>query len=413
MKYEGGTNVKDFMEIENISPNQTDTNKKQKKINRKKLIIMIIISVLIIAMIIMAILYASVTSFRKFCDKYILGKIVSEEKLATIQLDYDSNVSIIGYNRYICILAENKLIQYQGSGEKANEIKLEINNPVYHVNNRYLAISEKGSKKICLIGDNKILWEAEVDGNVNKIDVNRNGYVTVILTGTTYQSVIVTYDEKGNELFKTYKSSATVLDATISPDNSYLAFAEINTVGTQIQSNIQILSIEKAKAKEEDYIVYTYEAPADSLVTNIQYQNKNKLICSYNNEIHMIADNQDEMITQLKEDNQKITYADIKLTNYIYRAVEKSTGLFQADTVIEMVNIETKKETIYTIEGVAKSIHCYDNIIGVNLGQEVEFFNTNGWLIKKYTSSQDVQDIVITNGLAGIIYRDKVEVISL
>lgn len=50
------------------------------------------------------------------------------------------------------------------------------------------------------------MWETEVEGNVSKIDVNENGYVSIILKGTTYKSVIVVYDAKGNELFKTYLS---------------------------------------------------------------------------------------------------------------------------------------------------------------------------------------------------------------
>ena len=44
------------------------------------------------------------------------------------------------------------------------------------------------------------MWETEVEGNVSKIDVNENGYVSIILKGTTYKSVIVVYDAKGNEL---------------------------------------------------------------------------------------------------------------------------------------------------------------------------------------------------------------------
>ena len=405
--------MKEFIDIENINPNMKNTDKEPKKINRKKLVLLILISILSIAVIVITILYTSVTPVRQFFDKYVFRKIVSEEKLASIQLDYDSNVSIIGYNKYICILAENTLKQYQASGDLANEIKLEISNPVYHVNNRYLAISEKNSSKIYLIADNKIMWEKKVDGNVAKIDVNRNGYVTVILTGTTHKSVIVTYDNKGNEMFKTYLSSTTALDATISTDNGYLAFAEINTAGTQIQSNIKIVSITKAKEAPSDAIIYTYEAPTNSLITNIEYQNKNRLICIYDDSIHMISDNKDEVMLQLQENNKKINYADIKLTNYIYRGIEKSTGLFQADTMIEMMNIENKKQTVYTVEGVAKNIYCYDNMIAVNLGQEVEFFGTNGWLIKKYMSSQEIHGIAITNGIAGIIYRDRVELMNL
>ena len=401
----------EFINIENITPSEKNTNNKTKKTNNNK--IKIIVTAVIAAIIVlMIILYSTVTPVRKFFDKYIFRKIVSEEKLVSIQLDYDSNVNIIGYNKYICVLAENKLKQYQSSGNLANEIKLEVSNPIYNVNNRYLVIAEKGSSKFYLVADNKISWEKEVDGNISKVDVNRNGYVTVILTGTAYKSVIVTYDAKGNELFKTFISRNMALDATVSSDNQSMAFAEIDTSGTQIQTTIKIISIEKAKANE-DYITFTYSAPSNSLITNIEYQNKNKLICIYDDSIHVIENNQDQEIMKLQEDDKKINQADIRLTNYVYRTVEKSTGLFQADTAIEMMNIDSKKETVYTVEGVVKNIYCYDNILAVSLGQEVEFFNTSGWLIKKYSSSQDVQGIVITNGVAGIVYRDKLEFINL
>ena len=401
----------EFINIENITPSEKNTENKPKKINNNKIKI-IVTAIIAVIIILMIILYSTVTPVRKFFDKYIFRKIVSEEKLVSIQLDYDSNVNIIGYNQYICVLAENKLKQYQASGNLANEIKLEISNPIYNVNNRYLVIAEKGSSKFYLVADNKIAWEKEVDGNISKVDVNRNGYVTIILTGTTYKSVIVTYDSKGNELFKTYISKSLALDATISSDNQSMAFAEIDTSGTQIQTTIKIISIEKAKAND-DYITYTYLAPSNSLITNIEYQNKNKLVCIYDDSIHVIENNQDQEIMKLQEDDKKINQADIRLTNYVYRTVEKSTGLFQADTAIEMMNLESKKETVYTVEGVVKNIYCYDNILAVSLGQEVEIFNTSGWLIKKYTSSQDVQGIVLTNGIAGIVYRDKLEFVNL
>lgn len=387
--------------------------KVKNKINKKKLIIAIIIAILTIAILVIVILYSSHKPFRKFLDKYLFRKNISEEKLVSIELDYDSNVSVFAYNKNIVILAENKLMQYNHSGELVSDIKLEISNPTYSVNNKYLAISEKNSQKIYAISGQKIAWEKEVDGNILKLDVNDNGYVSAILTGTTYKSVIITFDAKGNELFKTYLSSTNAMDATISKDNKYLAFAEINTSGTVIQSNVKIVSIEKAKETPSDSIIYTYEAPSNALVTNIQYQNKNKLICIYDDAIHMIYENKDEEIMKLNDSNKKITAADIKLNGNIYRAVEESTGLFNADTVLEIMNIENKKETIYTVEGVAKTIYSYDNIVAVNLGQDVEFINTSGWLIKSYTSSHDVQNIVIGNNFAGIIYTDKVEIINL
>ena len=119
------------------------------------------------------------------------------------------------------------------------------------------------------------------------------------------------------------------------------------------------------------------------------------------------------VILQLVEEGKKITFADIKLNNHVFRTVEKSTGLFQADTIIEIKNINTQKENMYTAEEVVKSVESYKNIIAINLGTEVEFIDTNGWLAKRYTSTQVIRNIVIGDGLAGVIYRDKIELINL
>ena len=387
--------------------------RQNKKLNRKKFITIIICAVVLIAFIVISLAYSASEPFRQFMDKYIFRKNISEEKVTSIPLDYESNVNVFVYNKYICVLADSMLREYHASGDLASETKLEISNPVYSVNNRYLAISEKSSNIIYLIEGSKILWQQEVDGNIAKIDVNKNGYITVILTGTTYKSVIVTFDNKGNELFKTYLSNTTAMDATISRDNKYLAFAEINTTGTFIQSNIKVISIEKAKDTPSDAIIYTYEAPSDNLITNIAYSSKNKLICALDDKIITLQDENEETLMELEEKDKKINMADIELEDNIYRAIEKSTGLFTADTMIEIMDIDSKKQTVYTADGVAKNINCYNNIIAINLGQEVEFINTSGWLMKRYSSSQDVQNIIIGNNLAGIVYEDRVEIINL
>ena len=53
------------------------------------------------------------------------------------------------------------------------------------------------------------------------------------------------------------------------------------------------------------------------------------------------------------------------------------------------------------------------DIIALNLGTEVEFINTSGWLAKRYVSNQEITNIVVSSNIAGIVYRDKVEIINL
>ena len=384
----------------------------KKKINRKKMIVMIIAVIILITFVTIAIIYQANKEFRDFMDQYIFRKNITEENVPIIEIDYDSNTNIIPYGRYICILAENTLFQYNSSGKQEKEVKVEISYPVYDVEAQYLVIGEKNSQKLYLISGDHIVWGKEVDGNLSKVTVNKNGYVSAIVTGTTYKSVIVTYDNKGNELFKSYLANTMAVDACISPDNSELAYGEVNTSGTVVQSNIKIISIADVKEKETE-AKYTYEAPQNSLLLRIKYQNKDQLVCMYDNTIGLIQNNQEKEIYNLNEDEKKITFADIELNNYVFRTLEQSTGIFSANTVIEMKNINNEKETIYTIEEVAKSVVSNQNVIAINLGNQVEFINTNGWLIKRYISSQVIRNIVIADGVAGIIYRDRIELISL
>jgi hypothetical protein len=402
--------MKKVVEFKQPKDNKIEDNKK-KKINKKKLVFIIASTILILTLIVIATFYAANKNFRSFMDKHILRKDITNENVAVIDIDYDSNTNIIPYGRYICILAENNLEQYNSSGKKEQEVKIEINNPVYDVNGRYLVIGEKDSQKLYLISGTHIIWEKKVDGNLSKVTVNRSGYVTTIISGTSYKSVIVTYDDKGNELFKSYLSNTTAVDARISQDNNYLGYAEINTSGTVIQSNVKIISIKEATEKNTEP-VFNYTAPQNSLILRLKYQEKNRLVCVYDDSIHMIESNVDVKLIDLQE-NKKITFGGAQLTNCVYRMVEESTGPFTANTNVEIYNIATQKETTYLIEGVVKSVANYDNIMAMNLGSEVDFINTNGWLIKRYTSRQEIRNIVICDGIAGIIYRDKIELINL
>lgn len=388
--------------------------KHQKKLNKKKMVITVILGViLIVAAITMLVYYASEDA-RNFLDQYLFRKNVTQENLETIDLEeYSSDITVFAYNKYICVLAENKLMEYNSSGEIANEIDLEITNPIYNANNKYLAICESGGSSFSLISGSTILWSNEIEGEISKIKVNSNGYVAIVITGTTYKSVIALYDNSGSEIFKIYLSTTTAVDLDISGNNQYLAFAEVKTSGTTIQSNVKIVSIETAKTTPSESIIYTDEAETGKLIVGIKYQGNDKIVCMYDDEITMIHNETNTSILSLSEDDENINFANINLDKYIYRTIEETQGLFNTNTVLEIENTDTNRLTVYTVEGAAKYVYSSGDIIAIDLGQEVEFVNTSGWLKKRYYSEQEVQDIVIGNGLAGIVFSDRVEIVNL
>lgn len=389
-----------------------DQDEKIRELNRKKLIITGVIAIIIIILIILICIYIANKPFRDFIDKYVLMKNVTENNLPSIVLDKSESNEVYAYDKYISVFNKNTLVGYNSSGKKEYELTLEITNPIIDVNNRFLLMAEKEKQKIYLISGNSIVWEKELEGNISRVSVNKNGYVSVILTGTTHKSIIKIFDNTGEELFTVYRANSIAVDSDISYDNKYLSFGEISTNGTLIQSMVKTISIQKARENKSESTELSITSPSNSAIINLKYQEGNRLICMYDDSIHCIQNDKDEELIKLEEDKKKISFADIELNNFVFRIVEKSV-LLNTDSTVEIINTSNKKQNMYTIDSVVKEVYTYDNAIALNLGSEVHFIGTNGWLTKKYISSQEVRKIVINKDFAGIVYKDKIEIINL
>ncbi len=214
--------------------------------SKKKIIIGITILLIVIMILIIA-LYIGNEGFRRFIDRNILRKEIVQNNVASIDISNLENPSIYAYDKYITVLNKNNLTTYSSSGKKEYEHEISVSDALYASNNRFLAIAQKNGQNLYLISEQNLLWQTEIEGEIQKINVNKNGYVSVIITGGSYKAIIATYSPAGKELFKTYLSSTIAIDTSISNDNKYLSVAEINTSGTLIQSNVKIISIEKAR----------------------------------------------------------------------------------------------------------------------------------------------------------------------
>lgn len=386
-----------------------------KKLNKKKISITIYILILIIVLIVLFCLYISSQDARNWIDKNILRKEINQNNVSTIDLDSENNYKIYAYDKNIAVLNHNTLKIYNDNGKEEKSLDVQINNAIFKSNNKFLVIAEEKGQEVYVISGTEILWKGQVDGNISQIHVNKNGYVAIVITDTSYKTVINFYNPNGERKFVTFLSSTRVVDTSISNDNKYLAIAEIDSSGSYIQSNVKIISIEKANDKSntglDDSITYIYKADANRLITNLRYQDKNNLICKYNDGIDLINNNGNTSLVTIGD--KKTTFMSIKLSNNVVSVEEKSSGLFTADSVVKIMNTTNKKENLYNADGVAKDIVTYDDIIGLNFGTEIHFINTNGWLIKKYIANQEITNVVLSGKIAGIIYRDRIEIVNL
>lgn len=385
--------------------------RKINKLNRKKIVITIAVILIIILLIVAIVLYISKNDVRNWIDINIFRKNISEQDIQVINLNTDKNNQIHVYNNYISVLNDKTVTLYNSYGEKITSIEVNINSAIFDSSQKYFVIAENRGNEICLIFDKTYLWSQKIEGEILQVHVNKNGYVAVITTDATHKSIVTFFDSQGKKLFASYFASTRIVDASISNDNKYIVIGELDTSGTIIKSNIKILSVQNAQQNPEKTIIYTYEAEDGVLITNVKYQTKNQIACIYDNGLGVIEDQTYREV--IKIDNEKITYIANDFNNHVAYVDEENTGLFKAQSNVHIVNTSDYQEKIYKMDYVAKDIYANDNVIAINVGTEIYFVDTNGWLIKRYTANQEITNVKFSESLATVIYKDRIVIIDL
>ena len=375
-----------------------------------KITILIIVLLIFLSIIACIIVYYNNIKFRQWIDNNVWKKEVTEKQAKSIELDGDDNTQVYAYEKYICVFRKKNLEFYNKVGTQVGKLELDINEAVFTTTGRYMAISEKDGSKFYLICGKEKLFESEIEGNINQINVSNSGYVSIVISNTSYKSVVDVFDKTGNEIFKTNLVTARVVDVSMSQDSKYLAIAEIDLSGIIIQSSIQVVSMELTKTNPNEAIVYKYDAPTDKMIMNIEYQEQNKLICMYSDGIESLEEKNSTNLVNFED--KQLSFMTIELSNRIAIIEEISTGEYTADTNVKIINPTTKTEKQYITENITKTIKTSDNKMAINFGTELHIINKNGILLRKYISDTEINDIVMTDALVGIVYKDKIQIIN-
>lgn len=357
--------------------------------------------------------YITEENFRNFVDTKILKKEVEQNTLSTIEIGYESTTSVFAYDKYVAVLNKNKFEIYTEDASKNATLDIKISEPITNSKEKFFVIAEQNGKKIYLINGHKLVWENEINGQISNVNVNKNGYVSVIVTNTTHKSVIVVYNPDGKELFRNFLSSTYAVCTDISSNNKYLAIGEVDYSGTIVKSNVKIISISQAQSitEKDNYIVNKYESKTGEIISAINYQDKDIAMCLFNKYIQQVGIDSSEKFIDLSKD---ILFLDMRLKDKIAMVKKQSSGLFSYDYEMKIRNTGNNSEFIYILkDNVPKDLIVSNDLVGVNLGTEVYIVNSNAMLLKAYKSKQEIKNLVVGNSIVGIVYKDKIELIGL
>ena len=380
---------------------------KERRKNRKMIKFTIITLIAIIILVFIA-LYMANKSFSSFIDTYILKKRISENDANSLTIDTDNLSLIYAYDKSLVVYSDGSINFYNTDAKQTGNIEMTLSKPIADSEDKYLTLADYGLQKVCLIKSNSLVWQKDIEGKISKVSVNKQGYVAVSVTGTTYESIVMLFNENGDLLFSKYLSTY-VIDVDISDDSKYIAIAEVDNSTILPVTKIEMVSVGLASTSSENATINTYEAESNKLLTGMNFQSKNVLVCSFEDYVLKMTDSSSD---RLYEFSDLTAYLEVDSRKGFVRIDKEESSVFKSDYRLKITN-ENNSEKVYILEGSIKSLVCKDNKIALNLGKEVQFIDNNGWLVKKFIGNQEVKSVLVSNKIGIIVFKDKISIVNL
>lgn len=331
------------------------------------------------------------------------------EVLETISLN--NYYTIDGNSSNLIIVGNNYLHGYSSNGKENFDISVSLKNAVTATAGDYCIIGEKDASRVYMINSNAKIWEFDVQGTIFDVYVNKNGYAAIVYKQVGYKSLIKVIKPDGEELFTTYLASTYAIDVEISNDNKVLAIAEIDAEGISVKSLIELIDMSDLESKNSQKM--TLEE--DTLITNIEYNSKNKLIVQTDKNILIQEANELKVFVENFDEKTKIVSIESPDNPIVISKSEN--GLFDTSYVLKIYDYKNSETACkeYQIDEAPSIVTAQNGNIAMQLEKELVIVNSNGKLVKKSDISGSIKSIVIfNNGNAiAVIHRDKVEFMKI
>ena len=184
-----------------------------------------------------------------------------------------------------------------------------------------------------------------------------------------------------------------------------LLSGEIDYSGTVIKSFVRIMDINTAD------LIYKFSAPSSQILTNIAYTDKNTAICALSGSVYKVTPTSNSKIFDIDDGD---SFVNIDMDNVLAVIESQSSGLFSYEYQLKLTSLNSNNKNLYILNnGLPKKTVATGKYIALNYGSTIDIVNQNGSLKKSYISTEQIKDVIVGERIVGIVYKDKVEIISL
>ena len=388
-----------------------DIKKKKKRETKSSFINVVIFVILFVSII--GLCLASYTRTKnvdilkqyKFLEKYIVNVFDQKQEKLHLELDFDfsKKPKVVVYRGNIAQCQKEQLKIYDSNGKLQNSMYINFKSPLLKANGNYLVIADIKGNKVVEFEGTKKKWEKIKEGNIINVDVNKNGFVTVVNKGSNVLSEATVYDKDGKECITFGKAQNYIINAKVSNNNKKVVLNCLDTKGVKLNSIFEFIDIKGKSVK-------TMVSHEDTVFLDMKFIKDDNLVALTGDEI--IYYNSENQETWRKELNKKVYCFNVCDNKYIVVGMASDKikdSLFSDKTEVKILNAKGQEVNTIKVDNIVKNISVYDDVIALNLGKEVMFYTSRGRYIKKMTSKLEVDKVEFINkSTVGLVTKSKI-----
>lgn len=310
------------------------------------------------------------------------------------------------YNNSIAVAKKDGLKCYSKSGQELWGYEGTFNKPVLKVSGDMLLLFDIKGRSLAVFDKGSLKWELNRDsgimkGDIINADINKEGYVCLVLRDDYYRNSVVLLSPKGEWICTRNIAEDFTISASVSPDSSQILLNNLNTSGIKSKTNLVFTNMR--------VMPFSSITLDDTLIVYAGFMDNGSLVAISKSGVFCYDKDRKEK-WKLNFSDKNIVAAGSGSDRYIALVMKAKSNIFSPEEKeLLVVNLDGRTLSSTKINDEVKNLDVHGDRIAVNTGKELFVYSARGRLLGKISYGKDILNAEFLNSFEiAAITRDSV-----